>query len=530
MQTTVQTIKYISIGFGLLMLASCFPEVADTGFIDEEEYSIAEFLDQNQDQFSRFREMVMATNQHSALNAYNPWGDGFTLFLPEDKAFERYIHNSLKYNSFDQILEDVSFCNSLILYHLVNKSIRSFEFPFGALSDSTASGDYLTIAPEILEDTSIYKVNNSATIIITDIEVNNGTIHAIDNVLDPIVFSSYDWLKENPDYSIISGLFEITHLKDTMGIYVTSPDGMQQENVYTILAEPDTVFHRNGISDIDDLVDRYGTPGMDPDDKENRLYQFAAYHILEGQYFLDAFQGSRNYNTYTQAPVYISGGYNIRINPGSDTFSIVVSHEDTTYITHIEPFYSISNINTKNGAIHSLNNLMEYYVPEPSNRTFQFYEDPLIMEYSTTAGTHEFLDPEAFSLLHWEDAEQLIYFVTSSSDSKASGKGDYKDYLELEGDFTIEYTLPKIIQGIYSLSIRVESTDPGNATIEVFMDGKKMGSNFDLTNGGTEAWPFKDVQAGAVEFASYETHTITIKSLVPGLLKWDDVKLKLPED
>jgi len=335
MQITVQTIKYILIGLGLLMLASCFPEISDTGFIDEEEYSISEFLDQNQDQFSRFRELVIATGKHSTLNAYNPWGDGFTLFLPEDRAFDQYISGSAKYNSFDQILEDLSFCNSLVMYHLVNKSIGTVEFPFGALPDSTASGDYITITPEIRADTSIYKANNIATVIIPDIEVNNGMIHAIDEVLDPIVYSSFDWLSENPDYSIISALFEITHLRDTMGIYITSGDGELQKNEYTVLAEPDSIYRRNGISDIGDLVEKYGTPGMSPDDVENRLYEFAAYHILEGQYFLDAFQGSRNYNTYTTAPVNISGGFSIRINTGADVFGIVVSGEDTTLLFQV---------------------------------------------------------------------------------------------------------------------------------------------------------------------------------------------------
>jgi len=530
MQITVQTIKYISIGFGLLMLASCFPEMADTGFIDEEEYSISEFLDQNQDQFSRFRELVIVTQKHSTLNAYNPWGDGFTLFLPEDRAFDQYISGSAKYNSFDQILEDLSFCNSLVMYHLVNKSIGTVEFPFGALPDSTASGDYITISPAIQADTSIYKVNSSATVIIPDIEVNNGVIHGIDGVLDPIVYSSYDWLSENADYSIISALFEITELRDTMGIWVTSPDGVLQKNEYTVLAEPDSVYRRNGISDIGDLIERYATPGMEPDDEGNSLYQFAAYHILEGQYFLDAFEGSGNYNTYTTAPVNINGGFYIRINKGVDIFGIEVSGEDTTHINYIEPFYNNSNINTKNGAIHIINQVMEYYVPDLSQRTFQFYEDPLIDQYSRTPGTHEFMDPDAFSKLHWEDADQIEYFVSSSSDMQAIGRGGFKDYIKIEGEFTIEYTLPKVLQGVYLLNIRAQATHPDNATVEIYMDGKKVGSNFDLTNVGDATWPFREIEAGTVEFADYDTHTVTIKTLVPGRFIWDAVILKLPED
>jgi uncharacterized surface protein with fasciclin (FAS1) repeats len=517
MQTTVQTIKYVSLGLGLLMLASCFPEMTDTGFIDDEEFSISEFLDQNQDTYSKFREIVIFTDQQSALNAYNPWGDGFTLFLPDDKAFDNYIADNDKYESFDQLLGDLNFCQSLVLYHLVNKSIRSVEFPFGALPDSTSSGDYLAIAFEITPDTSIYKVNNTATIAIRDIEVNNGIIHAIDKVLEPIVYSSYDWLRNNPDFSIISGLFEITNLKDTMGIYVSSSDGVQLKNNYTILAEPDSLYMRHGISDLEDLVDRYGTPGMDPDNEENSLYQFAAYHILEGQYFLDAFEGSRNYNTYSRAPVAISAGFKVKINTGVDTFNIVVSGEDTTYITHIEPFYNHSNINTKNGAIHLIDQLMEYYVPILSTRTFQFYEDPLILSSSRAAGTYEFVDKESFTKLYWEGADWLSYI-------KLSGDGGM-DYLLIEGEFQIDYLLPKILQGEYELKIRADATSSNNANVMVYMDGMRVGSNIDLTKGGTSTNPFYSFIVGTVEFSSYKTHTITLRSLIPGILTWDSVTL-----
>jgi uncharacterized surface protein with fasciclin (FAS1) repeats len=520
MQTTVTTIKNIIFGLGLLMLSSCLPEISDTGYIDEEEFSISEFLDENQDIYSKFREIVIVAGQHSALNAYNPWGDGFTLFLPDDKAVDRYIAGTDKYGSFNQLLEDVSFCNSLVLYHLVNKSIRSVEFPFGALPDSTASGDYLAISFEVTEDTSIYKVNNSASITVRDIEVNNGIVNEIDNVLEPIVFSSFDWLKNNPDFSIISGLFEITNLKDTMGVYVLNSDGVQLKNTYTILAEPDSIYRRNGISDLNDLIERYGTPGLDPENKENGLYQFAAYHILEGQYYLDAFEGSRNYNTYSSAPVAINAGISIRINTGVDTFNIVVSDENAIYITYIEPFYTLSNINTKSGVIHLINQVMEYYVPSRSKRTFQFLEDPLILSSSKNAGTYEFVDPEAFTKLHWEDADRLVY-EKFSTDIKAMGN----DYIMVEGDFLIEYTLPKIMQGVYEISLRIEATNPNNANIQLYVDGQKVGSNFDLTSGGTSSWPFFTLIAGTIEFSSYETHTVTIKSLIPGILKWDAITL-----
>ena len=71
---------------------------------------------------------------------------------------------------------------------------------------------------------------------------------------------------------------------------------------------------------FEDLVAKYHTPGYDLDDPEGGLYQFAAYHLLEGRYFLDAFQGNSNYNSYAVYPVAVNVGIDIRINPGVDSF------------------------------------------------------------------------------------------------------------------------------------------------------------------------------------------------------------------
>ena len=519
MQITAQTNRRPWILFILLVLFSCTQEISDTGFLDEEDllFSIATYIEENQADYERFWKMIEVTGSFDALNAYNPGGEGFTFFLPTDEAVDNFLAQSEEYPNFETLLQDPGFCMQLIQYHLVNKSIRSTELPYGVLPDSTVSGDYLTISIEVTEDTSIYKVNSLAAILERNIEVSNGYIHVVDHMLEPIIFSSYEWLLNNPQFSIMASLFDATGLKDTMGVYRRSPTGALVENTYTLLAEPDSIYSRAGIMDLDDLNERFGTPGMEPDNPDNGLYQFAAYHILEGVYFLDAMDGSRNYNTYALAPVAINSGYDIKINTGADTFQIISSATDTAYIDYILPLYEHSNINTKTGAIHAIDEVMEFYVPQISDNYFQFFEEPEILAARLVPGTYEYVDKDLFQYLTWEGPDEIVYYKSASTEEKASNK----DYIFIKGDFTIDYVVPKVLPGIYQMRLQAEATYAENATIEVFLDGKKMGSNFNLTSGGSATWPYYNIKVGIVEFTRYEEHTVSIQTLIPGEFKWD---------
>ncbi len=519
MQTLIRTNRWLWIPLILLVLFSCKQELSDTGFFDEEDllFSIATYIEENQEEYERFWRIVEVTGSFDALNAYNPGGEGFTFFLPTDAAVDNYLAQSADYPDFEMLLGNPGFCMQLVQYHLVNKSIRSTEFPYGALPDSTASGDYLTISIEVTEDTSIYKVNNIAAITERNIEVSNGYVHVVDQMLEPINYSSYEWLQNNPQFSIMASMFEATGIKDSMGYYRTTASGEIVKNRYTVLAEPDSIYSRAGIEDFNDLNERFGTPGLEPDNPANGLYLFAAYHILEGSYFLDAFVGSRNYNTFTLAPVAINSGYDIKINTGVDTFQIITTATDTSYINYILPLYDLSNINTKNGAIHAINEVMEFFIPEISVRYFQFFEEPEILSARKVAGTYEFVDKDLFQYISWEGPDEITYYKSFSTDEKANSG----DYIFIEGEFIINYVVPKVLPGLYEMRLRTEATYPGNATIEVYLDGKKMGSNFNLTSGGTAAWPYYTIKTGIVEFTRYEEHTISIQTLIPGEFKWD---------
>ena len=59
----------------------------------------------------------------------------------------------------------------------------------------------------------------------------------------------------------------------------------QQKRNYTLLAVSDDVFKEAGVNSLQDLVQLLGA-GSDYTNPENALYQYVAYHVLDGSYDL----------------------------------------------------------------------------------------------------------------------------------------------------------------------------------------------------------------------------------------------------
>jgi hypothetical protein len=309
-----------------------------------------------------------------------------------------------------------------------------------------------------------------------------------------------------------------------MGINTTDALGNQVPNNYSIVAEPNAVFNADGIQDIDDLVSRYGEGRTDFTSDENPVYQLAAYHILDKSWFLaDLHEGTSNYNTRASLPMQISTGVQIRVNPGVEKFDSIFNPQDSSwaYIDYLEIDVSASNIQTRNGPIHLVNRVLELYKPGRTMRTFQFYEEPLINQVRNEPRTYIFNRPEEFTKLLWSGVEEFYYVKSSSSSERASNT----DYILIDGDFSVTYTIPKILPGIYGMQIRMNTARSDNATVQVYLDGKKMGGNVSLTQGGANnSNPYRIKNMGIIEFGKYEEHTVTVRSLIPGRMAWDYVR------
>ena len=338
-----------------VVLNSCKSDPYGINWIDEDSLTISQYIERNKEEYSKFYRILDKGKLLTTLYAYNPYGEGYTLFLPTDEAIDQFIQQNKNYENFEELLKDTSFIQMLTRYHTINRKVHTDEFPDGALIDMTLTGDRLVTGFFTDSDNQLIKVNNSARIVKSNLKLNNGYIHVISKVLQKIEVSGYDWLQQQDDYSILAQAMELSGIRKRMAW-----------NKYTIFAENDSVYHRIGINNINDLINRVATPGLPYSDLKNSFYQFSAFHILEREYYLnDLYWGIKNYRTLGSNQLTIDYGVKVRINPGIDTYGIVSSGSgDTTVIDYIRLIWESCNIPATTGPVHSISNVL-YFKPIP---------------------------------------------------------------------------------------------------------------------------------------------------------------------
>ena len=502
---------------------SCDPdEPIQADFEDVITITAYDYVAGNDSLFSKFNAILKAGNLDKTMSAYNPNGNGYTLFLPTNDAIDQFIAESSRFSSFENLLADKEYVAAMARFHVVNQRIITNDFPFGALPDLNLAGQYLTMGFEIGEDSSFYKVNNVAPISIGNIEVSNGWVHVITKALEPVTYTTYGWLKQNPDFSIFAAAVEATGFEETLSRIIVR-DTISLSPI-TLFVEPDSVFHRFKIFSFDDLAKLVSPYNSDYTDDYNPLYNFVGYHLLSGNLFLSDFEENQtNYSTYGDNPVNING-FNIDLEIlGKD--SIITLTNDTIVNKYVTFYYDYSNILTQSGTVHLVNQLIIPRKAGQATVNFEFYEEQLFNQYREEGGEFIVEDPDLLSNITWTGGNNKLGFVKSEDESNTAWN---RDFIIMEGDFSVSYALPPIVQGEYSLRIRAHAFSSDNALVEVFFDGVKIGGLVDLTTGGNSGNPYIEINLGNVNLVSYESHVVTVRSLIPGLFNWDVVRFVKP--
>lgn len=519
--------RKISIILGLLVVFSIQyscqkKETLDAGFKDQFKYTIYDYLVEHQDNYSSFLRILEAGGLDKTLSAYNPGGKtgghGYTLFLPDNNAVNEFIQSSADYPSLDALLQDQAYSRALGSYHILNQMVATNEFPFGTFNQPTLSNDLLNVNFDVQPDTTFYKINNEGRVTKANIETSNGYIQVIGTMLKPITLNSYGWLKKNASYSIFTAALEATGIDRTIDVDMKLKD--QPLKPFTMLVESDAIYHKANINSLDDLVALISPGQTNFTNPSNPLNLYVAYHLITGNYFLDDLIGrNTNFTTFADIPVRINGeGLDIVINK-SPELVFIDENKDTTDFVGL--FYDESNVNTQSGPIHFINQIMLPRIPARANQYFAFWEEGLLNEYRNIGGTFFIESQSELQNIKWTGAR--LSFVKSLDPTERAWD---KDYLLIDGDFTITYNVDKIIQGKYDVYITADAFSPLNAVIEVYIDGNKLGGLIDLTKGGSLDWPYRDIKVGTIDFKKYAGHAVEIRTLIPGRLKWDVVQFR----
>jgi uncharacterized surface protein with fasciclin (FAS1) repeats len=502
---------------------SCNDTAVEAGFKDALQYSIYSYLMANKEEYSSFISILEVGGIDKTLSAYNPYGPNYTLFLPDNKAIDKFIETTEEFSSLDEILANKKYCEIFSRYHVLNMAVHTQDFPFGAFPETTLSDDYLTVSFIIEPDTSYYKINNQAAVIVPNIHVSNGYIHQIDIALKPITYTSYEWLGKKSGYSIFKNAVDITGLQELIDFNIKEDEERQP---VTLLIEPDRIYQKYGVNSVSDLANMVSPDDNDYTNLTNPFNNFVRYHILTGSMFLNDFEDANtNYTTLSEIPLNIDGtGMDIVINKGKEVFDTIVTEGDTTLIDYITFLYDESNVLTQSGAIHFIDHIMTQQPPSRANKYYAFWEETLLNKYRKKPGTYLIEDHDALHYIEWSGAD--LFFV-KLGDLHSSAWGN--DYLEIDGDFMLSYNVPKIIQGKYDVFIAANAFNVKNAVIEVYIDGKKVSGLIDLSKGGTTSSPFKKIKVGTVDFIKYSSHLVEIRPLIPGRFQWDYVSFEIPK-
>jgi len=507
--------------FIILGFLSCDDDPIEAGFEDMLQMTIYDYILENKDKFSSFLRILEKGGIEKTLSAYNPRGIGYTLFLPDNEAVSRYIDNHRQFNSLDELLNDPGYAAMLGKYHVLNIGIHSNDFPFGAFPETTLSDDLLTVSFIIETDTSFYMINNQAPVTLPNIEVSNGFIHLVGNTLEPVSLTTYQWLELHDDYSIFKDAVDLTGFDEITNINTKDESGNARP--FTLLLEHNSIYHKHGVQSIEDLIEQISPDNQDYTNPANPLYNYVGYHMLTGNYFLDDFvDNATNYSTYGEVPLSINGiGNDILINRGKEVFDRIIHGPDTTIIDWIGFNYDASNVLTQSGVIHFIDRMMRPVPPSRAILNFGFWEEHYLNQFRNQLGEFIIEEPSALSVIEFS-GEDLYYVKRSPGETNAWNN----DYLLIDGDFSISYTVPKIVQGRYRVILRAEKLNTQNAVVEVFIDGAKIGGLVDLSTGGSANNPFQNTLLGTIDFTRYDNHVITVRALIPGNFQWDQIRFE----
>jgi len=502
-------------------LFSCSKPEITANFEDQDKLSIYDYLVVNSDKYSSFLRIMDAGKISLTLSAYNPNGTGYTLFLPDNETIDKFILESERFSTLDELASDTAYVRIFSRYHIVDMSISTNDFPFGALPEYTLTGDLLTVSFVNEQDTSYYKINNQSPVVLQNVELSNGYVHVINTALTPVIYTTYGWIEQHAGFSILKDAIDITGLKESFNINVK--DNIEGVSSFTFLAEADSIFNKRNINSVTDLANLISPGNTDYTNTTNPLNNFVRYHQITDTRFLDNFVDvTTNYSTYSEIPLNINGnGLDIAINKGKQNFDTIVTGIDTTIVDFVGFYYDNSNILSQSGVIHFIDQILYQQKPSRATQTFEFWEEPLFNEFRLTPGTYIVEDS---SSLNWvKYSGENLFFVESDDEESPAWGGDY---VMIDGDFTISYTLPKIVQGAYDVILSADAFNTANALIEISIDGKVMGGLVDLTSGGSSSDSFPEIELGTIDFIKYEQHTIEVKSIIPGKFYWDYIRFE----
>lgn len=311
------TYKYIK---GILLLAAftlnaCIDDYKPGTYYTFTGRTIADFLEEQPDQFSDFIEVLKRAETWGEMDTYGE----YTCFAPTNSAFDAYLAKK-GLSSIDE-LSDAD-CDTITWTHLVNATYFMSDMVEGSLPSVNMNDRFLTLSYDSAQNEEgryrlRYCINKNSHIISMDDTVENGVVQVVDSVIKVAGDYIFDVISENPGSKIFAEALRLVCLEDSLKEWwdydyhidddsvddgIIGQGGGSDYHVYywgkkktnfTVLVEPDSVYARYGITDIEALKEyakqiydeSYPNDAGKYDDdfgnRKNPLNRFVSYHILK---------------------------------------------------------------------------------------------------------------------------------------------------------------------------------------------------------------------------------------------------------
>lgn len=492
-------LKFIS----LVLLASCLEDQPATRFFEEDELTIAGYLEEHSDKYSMLIELLELANFKESFNAYGT----YTLFIYPNEVFQDYLQELGLTNVGDLTEQEAK---TLVRYHGLKSVITSSSLGYGKLPVKNLEDDELV---SNFDSTGLQGIilNREAKIITRDILLSNGVLHVIDKTLHPITNSIAQELELSGDYTIFTeALKETGYYAIADDKYDTLSGGEVQRKYYTLFAESDEVYASDGITSFNDLRARYDNGVNDPKNPLDSLNRFIANHIIPEKALFTKDLQTGNYQSYEGELINFVVDQDFRINPVGDD-------PDQTYISFLA---NNTDFQAKNGVYHSVDKILDIFFPEPVEVIWQFNDQPVVRDLLRVNGQdgEYYTSLDNFPNMHGSISNVFIHypwnnygFLLVGAKKYANQYGDALVFGAPDWDVTIQMPI-KIVKGRYKLYVGAKGGQ-GRATTQFLVNGVPLGEPVDLNAGGI--WLVQEQfvsEINLIETKENEIRMVTVNS------------------
>ena len=319
-------------GCAVCMFTACVDNDDDVpeNYYASTKLTAAEFLEERPELFSEFIGILKRTPYFSMLSTYGTYSSAgllqYTLFAPTNEGIERYL-KKMGYASIDQIPTET--CDTLARTHIIKKgAFFTTDIGEGALPELNMDDAYIVLSSDsdvTNNNKLVYYINKNSRVVERDDSVTNGVVHVINNTIASSSMLLADKIEEDPALTLFSQALRLTGMADSLTKYIDESYTCEDDSVYTgtmerctsgsalytrtfwvgkryfkytAFVEPDSVFHRYGINNMEDLKayakkiydetypEDAGLYDDNPKHRKNPLNRFVSYHLLPrvGQY------------------------------------------------------------------------------------------------------------------------------------------------------------------------------------------------------------------------------------------------------